>query len=394
MGYCGCGEGFGDYRMPGPEGTVYTVRVYQPCDYCETPGAVILLRVSGDDLQFAEDLPGVEWSKMSETMADAWFSLFHPAAVKKAIASVLVGYSPDEGMLDQNDADVLSDEAVDILMRSPMGWLGVNEGRRSPMDKPEDLAALTLPATLPGLLRPGSVAWWNGLYGKRRHCVIGHVWEGGARVFVVGPMPGNPDDHRTREGMLDALHLDLTDATGRTHAAWFCPAGQGYHERTHGQFTQPSDPWIWVNGHLYYARRDAAPDLSTGSIHVPALAELDPEDPRILPDGSRWVDAEALRRVALHVAHTGGLLGSGPHHPMNPPPGWGDPPVYVPFNASAGRYVVDEVPNDEGCPECEGDGGPEGAPNECTVCYGTNDPTEGARRADFLINEAREVAGA
>jgi hypothetical protein len=32
------------------------------------------------------------------------------------------------------------------------------------------------------------------------------------------------------------------------------------------------------------------------------LATLDPNDPRLLPDGSRWVDAEALRLVCLHVA--------------------------------------------------------------------------------------------
>jgi hypothetical protein len=35
---------------------------------------------------------------------------------------------------------------------------------------------------------------------------------------------------------------------------------------------------------------------------LPALADLDPNDVRLLPDGSRWVDAEALRRVVLHVA--------------------------------------------------------------------------------------------
>ena len=33
----------------------------------------------------------------------------------------------------------------------------------------------------------------------------------------------------------------------------------------------------------------------------PALAHLDPTDPRTLPDGSRWVDAEALRLVCLHL---------------------------------------------------------------------------------------------
>ncbi len=35
---------------------------------------------------------------------------------------------------------------------------------------------------------------------------------------------------------------------------------------------------------------------------VATLSNLDPSDPRLLPDGSRRVDAEALRLVCLHVA--------------------------------------------------------------------------------------------
>ena len=35
---------------------------------------------------------------------------------------------------------------------------------------------------------------------------------------------------------------------------------------------------------------------------VPTLSGLDPDDSRTLPDGSRWVDAEALRRLVLSAA--------------------------------------------------------------------------------------------
>lgn len=38
---------------------------------------------------------------------------------------------------------------------------------------------------------------------------------------------------------------------------------------------------------------------------VPALFGLDPDDPRTLADGSRWVDAEALRRLVLDAAGRG-----------------------------------------------------------------------------------------
>lgn len=49
----------------------------------------------------------------------------------------------------------------------------------------------------------------------------------------------------------------------------------------------------------------ALPPLVPGGesvwVGVPALATLDPRDDRLLPDGSRWVDAAALAEVARHV---------------------------------------------------------------------------------------------
>jgi hypothetical protein len=91
---------------------------------------------------------------------------------------------------------------------------------------------------------------------------------------------------------LRSIALDLTDATGRVHATWcwrlrYCPA-------------VPLDHWMRRSPELGggyslagWADHPEYPDL---------LSDLDPDDPRTLPDGSRWVDAEALRRVVLHVA--------------------------------------------------------------------------------------------
>jgi hypothetical protein len=39
--------------------------------------------------------------------------------------------------------------------------------------------------------------------------------------------------------------------------------------------------------------------------HVPTLGDLDPSDPRLLPDGSRYVNALALARVAVTVGKGG-----------------------------------------------------------------------------------------
>jgi len=75
------------------------------------------------------------------------------------------------------------------------------------------------------------------------------------------------------------VFADLKDATGRAHLAWWVDA--------RSQF-----------GRVWYIR-----DLRfhmTGPDFI--LSTLDPNDPRLLPDGSRWVDAEALSLVARHVA--------------------------------------------------------------------------------------------
>lgn len=42
-------------------------------------------------------------------------------------------------------------------------------------------------------------------------------------------------------------------------------------------------------------------DWERPDVVVPTLGDLDPRDPRLLPDGSRWVDAAALAAVARHV---------------------------------------------------------------------------------------------
>lgn len=71
------------------------------------------------------------------------------------------------------------------------------------------------------------------------------------------------------------LELDLENATGRAHASW----------------------WLFVPGCMTLTL--AVINRVDGEIKE-ACAHLDPDDPRLLEDGSRWVDAEALRLVCLH----------------------------------------------------------------------------------------------
>ena len=128
MGQCGCGDGFGDFRIPGPEGTTYTVRTYRPCSYCETPGAVILERHRGDLARNSREIPEVEWVETGDDYADAWFPLFHPLTVKAAIVEASTGMDvEDEDEIDDITAEVIADEAIDLLMRRPAGWMPKEE---------------------------------------------------------------------------------------------------------------------------------------------------------------------------------------------------------------------------------------------------------------------------
>lgn len=141
---------------------------------------------------------------------------------------------------------------------------------------------LTLPGTIPGLLRRGSpvrMEWVirNG----SRFDARGHVYAlpetGRALWFCAHPDIGC--DNRA----FDFLRLDLTDATGRAHAAWWLDA-------TLRKVPPHLQSWTIP---MYEGLSSAYPEL---------LVHLDPAGPRALPDGTRWVDAEALRLVCLHVA--------------------------------------------------------------------------------------------
>lgn len=113
---------------------------------------------------------------------------------------------------------------------------------------------------------------------------------------------------------LSLLALDLTDATARAHAAWWL-ADRLDRMPYHGLPTLCLWPGLWslawqdidrdrLHEVALSSQDDGCEDFH-GAIRVPALANLDLEDTRTLPDGSRWVDAEALRLVCLHVAGRG-----------------------------------------------------------------------------------------
>lgn len=104
---------------------------------------------------------------------------------------------------------------------------------------------------------------------------------------------------------LDCLAVDLTDATGRAHLSWAlspCVWASGVDTSASmrlGAAQLTSDDTLIPWPRLVSANRRHG---DGGSLQwVACVKHLNPGDDTRLPDGSRWVDAEAMRLVALHV---------------------------------------------------------------------------------------------
>lgn len=188
---------------------------------------------------------------------------------------------------------------------------------------------LTLPATIRALARPCTPVALRPTSGID----YGDIPEGAEGVVLaVHPERGiavaafrwadDPDDVE-REGIgevrLDDFVVRLGDATGRAHARDWLAAqlpealpsevdggGRPIPIAACGLAWVPDSVfplWALESWNCNYRQAFVA---NVGGlircIEVPTLADLDPDDDTRLPDGSRRVDALALRAVVLHVA--------------------------------------------------------------------------------------------
>lgn len=165
------------------------------------------------------------------------------------------------------------------------------------------VSPLILPGDIPGLLRRCSPVIVAGPAGDRRSGVVAMMFDG-PHVTMQPEGGEQPPWTAWIPGWSGAsVVLDLTDATGRAHALrWWAerashPARDLFAEPMLGSALGPRVITLFGGRRL-----QASSIREAGATMVPALAALNPDDRRTLPDGSRWVDAEALRLVCLHVA--------------------------------------------------------------------------------------------
>jgi hypothetical protein len=152
---------------------------------------------------------------------------------------------------------------------------------------------ITLWGTIPGLLRRCSPVIGSGKFAGRRGVIVDAPL-GGSHVVVAFEATATAD--ASVEWLPRAeLDLDLTDCTGREHGAiWLASFAWGMADvRSAVAVWLPhhNEPWLTI---VHAGGRSARPLEGLGD-----LASLDRV--RLLPDGSRWVDAEVLRRAGLQA---------------------------------------------------------------------------------------------
>lgn len=163
--------------------------------------------------------------------------------------------------------------------------------------------SLTLPGSIRGLLRRGSPVLVP-LPRVRKSCLRGLV--DGVDIDSDGVWVLTRDGAPTMWVPSD-IALDLEVDTGRAHAVrwWNSQRQRSLYicDPSFGYMTSPAVRYLSAGRHLHAVSRSVGrPGYLEIADVVPSLAELDPNDPRLLPDGSRRVDAEALLLVCRHVA--------------------------------------------------------------------------------------------
>lgn len=162
---------------------------------------------------------------------------------------------------------------------------------------------ITLPGDIPGLLRRGSPHISAMVPGCGGVVLNVHPTRG---ADVVWRGPDSECDEAERGVPLTEIALDLHDATGRAHAVWWL-AGIGaawgcVDKHQAGLWLASHAPRSGIHARRFTAEAPKNSSIPKAYLVVPSLTDLNPNDPRTLEDGSRAVDAEALRRVVLHVA--------------------------------------------------------------------------------------------
>ena len=127
MGACGCSDGIGVAKFPGPNGSVYTIDFHDGCRYCDTPAGIDIRRFSAADarewgVNELPDAPMFSYRAGKRDPGDDSAMMGCPVVHPRLLVRALDKHAGTD--LDGLDAEVR--EAVEDAARSSRReWLGV-----------------------------------------------------------------------------------------------------------------------------------------------------------------------------------------------------------------------------------------------------------------------------
>ena len=95
MGECGCissGKPLG--RLAGPDGVSYVLVSFPGCAYCSAPSGLDVVKVWGDDAEFFDHAPEMEWLDYGSTSSIASFPIFSEEEIRKPLQGRLLARVP------------------------------------------------------------------------------------------------------------------------------------------------------------------------------------------------------------------------------------------------------------------------------------------------------------
>lgn len=110
MGACGCIELNSVGKIVAKDGSAYLIGIYPSCHYCDSPAGIQIQNVRKADWHLW-DVKSIPDLKMHEHSQMLFLPIISTQIVRKKMQEMLIGFEPENGKMDEIDAETLAEEA-------------------------------------------------------------------------------------------------------------------------------------------------------------------------------------------------------------------------------------------------------------------------------------------
>lgn len=123
MGACGCIEVSPEWKIEGKDGNAWLFCIYAGCNYCDAPAGLQVIKVTPENRHYyypeIDDLP--EFKTYNDGLGFVPIVDHHIA--RQHVKEILLGYEPENGVLDEIDCDTLAEEVFSDMRSTVFGTI-------------------------------------------------------------------------------------------------------------------------------------------------------------------------------------------------------------------------------------------------------------------------------